>query len=260
MGPAAPPPLAISVRAPRPPHFRPPSSARSPRSLIDCAHQLVRMAIEISERAHAHGLRAHRAGHGPRARPVGARGGHGCGQRFEVDPRLHVRSGAWVEGWVDRPSTSRGRSEFSTGRWAGEIAAKPAEPSPVLAGALISPGSPACPQKLSHLGAALSPPRARAFWVPAALASVGPPVSGSAPSSRVVIAPRACGRETSGRRIEAASSRVTGKLADDRSKPGRPLDSTALAVSLYFGGGHYRTNEGPPVPHRSFLTGCGVAV
>ena len=194
MGPAAPPPLAISVRAPRPPHFRPPSSARSPRSLIDCAHQLVRMAIEISERAHAHGLRAHRAGHGPRARPVGARGGHGCGQRFEVDPRLHVRSGAWVEGWVDRPSTSRGRSEFSTGRWAGEIA------------------------------------------------------------------PRACGRETSGRRIEAASSRVTGKLADDRSKPGCPLDSTALAVSLYFGGGHYRTNEGPPVPHRSFLTGCGVAV
>ena len=194
MGPAAPPPLAISVRAPRPPHFRPPSSARSPRSLIDCAHQLVRMAIEISERAHAHGLRAHRAGHGPRARPVGARGGHGCGQRFEVDPRLHVRSGAWVEGWVDRPSTSRGRSELSTGRWAGEIA------------------------------------------------------------------PRACGRETSGRRIEAASSRVTGKLADDRSKPGRPLDSTSLAVSLYFGGGHYRTNEGPPVPHRSFLTGCGVAV
>ena len=162
MGPAAPPPLAISVRAPRPPHFRPPSSARSPRSLIDCAHQLVRMAIEISERAHAHGLRAHRAGHGPRARPVGAGGGHGCGQRLEVDPRLHVRSVAWVEGWVDRPSTSRGRSEFSTGRWAGEIAAKPAEPSPVLPGALISPGSPACPQSY-RTSAPHYRPHARAF-------------------------------------------------------------------------------------------------
>lgn len=104
-----------SVRL-RPPLSRPPLSARSPRSLLDCVHRPVRMAIDVSQLARAHGPCAHRTGHGPQARPVRAWSGHGCRQRLEVDPRFHVRSGAWVEGWVDRPSTSPDQSEFSTGQ------------------------------------------------------------------------------------------------------------------------------------------------